>query len=874
MVAVRPMPLALAGLAAVALLTTPVAPRRATPRPTAAPSRATPRPTAAPSRATPRPTAAPSRATPRPTAAPGRADSVPTAGELGAQPVPGDAALLRTAGRTATVPAGAFARAQRQALQTPRTTGTWTQHGPTNVGGRVLDVVVDPTTPNAIYVATATGGVWRSTDAGKHFYSTWPDDYVQTIGALAIAPDGTLYAGTGEAGPGGGSLTYGGTGVYRSRDGGGTWQQVGLATSERIGRIVVDPANPQRVWVAANGPLFAEGGDRGLYLSTDGGDHWTQKLAGATPTAGAVDVALDPEHTDVLYATMWDRIRHPDNRDYTGGGSGLYRSKDGGATWAAVGTEFFGPGLTTVGRLGVAAAKGGIVYVLSSTVDGLTGGFYVSTDGGDTFVPKSFDDSLVTGGYVYAWWFGRVYVDPNDPQHVYATGVNLSESKDGGASFSAPSGFHADQHGMAWDPKVADRVYLGDDGGLYRSDDAGKTWEHGEYMPWNQLFSVDVSQQSPDRIVGGLQDNGGNRSWDNDGDAATDTWNDITGGDGTEMRINPEDEDIVYGCSQYGACMVSHNGGNTTTSWGDSVVGERKNWLTPIEFDRVHPSTVYTASYAVHRSTDDGANWTVISPDLTDGEQGSTETNPLFRNYDTVSTLAVTDADTGFILAGTDDGHLWYTHDNAANLAASWVEVHDSDLPKEYVTSVAIDPRNPDVAYAAYSGFRGGVNAPRVFRSTDRGVTWTPIGAGLPDAPVGKVLPIGDDLFAGTDVGVFVAHRAAQGAPAWLRVGEGLPMAPIWDLAYQAKTHALYAANFGRGAYVIPLAGISDITRPPTTCGCSPPLPPPDDKHIPATGLPGALPLLAAAGAGLAVLLRRRAAALMAVRLPVRLAVA
>ncbi|MDQ1711257.1 MAG: hypothetical protein QOE45_707 [Frankiaceae bacterium] len=818
---------------------------------------------------------------PRPAAEralPQNAFAVPTAGQLGPQPVPGDAALLRTAGKDATVPTGAFARAKAQAGDLPvlGPGRDWDLHGPTNIGGRVLDVVVDPTRADSIFVATATGGVWHSGDAGKTFDSVWPDDLVQTIGALAITPTGTLYAGTGEAGPGGGSLTYGGTGLYRSTDLGATWQLIGLAESERIGRIIVDPTNPLHLFVAANGPLFSEGGERGLYRSLDGGDTWIKVLAGSTPTTGAVDVAFDPDSSQVLYATMWDRIRRPGNRDYTGGGSALYRSVNHGATWVPVGTTFFGPGITTVGRLGVAAAPGGIVYVLSSTVDGLTGGFYVSADYGDTFVPKSFDDALVTGGFVYAWWFGRVYVDPKSATHVYATGVNLSESKDGGSTFSAPTGFHADQHGMAWDPKVPDRVYLGNDGGVYRSDDNGATWEHGEYMPWNQLFSVDVSQQRPARIVGGLQDNGGNRSWDNDDETSPAGWNDITGGDGTEMRINPENDQIVYGCSQYGACAVSTQGGKNMSAFDTQIIGDRKNWLTPIEFDPADPSTVYTASSIVHRSTDDGQNWTPISGDLTDGEGGSTETNPLFRNYDTVSTIAVTPADTGFLLVGTDDGHLWYSHDNAANPLTSWTESTDADLPEGYVTSVAIDPQHPDVAYAAFSGFRAGTSAATVFRSADRGVTWDDISGNLPSAPVGKVLPVGTDLIVATDVGVFITKgvsstkvsATAKGAGgAWYRLGSGLPMTPVWDLAYQAKTHTVYAASFGRGAYSLPLTGL--VVRPPILCGCTPPLrPPPGGPTIPTTGLPGPLPLLALAGAAGAALLtrRRRAAYALALR--------
>lgn len=803
-------------------------------------------------------------------ALPQRALHVPTAGELGDQPVPGDAALLRTAGnKSLTIPPGAYARAMRQARATAaRTRATmpnaaepvWRLHGPQHIGGRVLDVVIDPLRADSVYAGTASGGVWHSTDKGMTYKSVWPEHYSQTIGALAVAPDGTLYAATGEAGPGGGSLTYGGDGVYRSRDGGKTWQNIGLRESERIGRVVVDPHDPQRIWVAANGPLFSTGGERGLYRSDDGGDTWNLVLEGANATTGAVDVAVAPDDPEVVYATMWDRLRHPDSRDYSGGGSAVYRSVDGGESWAPIGQQFFGPGLENVGRLGVAVAPGGIVYVLSSTVLGLTAGFYSSTDGGDTFTPQPLDSELVTGGFVYAWWFGRVYVDPKDPQHVFVTGVNLSESKNGGQAWGAPGGMHADQHGMAWDPDVEDRVYLGNDGGMYRSDDNGSTWEHGTYMPWNQLFSIDVSQQTPTRVMGGLQDNGGVRSWDADGEIGADTWNDVTGGDGTEMRINPENEEIVYGCSQYGACMVSTNGGNSRTSFDTQIVGDRKNWLTPIEFEQGNPSTVYTASSIVHRSVNDGQDWEPISLDLTDGEAGSTETNPLFRNYNTVSTIAASTADIGFLLVGTDDGNLWYSHDNAASLT-SWTKVADSDLPKHYVTSVAIDPAKPDVAYAAYSGFRWGENDGHVFRSTDKGVSWDDVSGDLPVAPVGKVLPIGDDLFVATDVGVFWTPDVAKnGGKNWYSVGQGLPNSPVWDLAYQAKTHSLYAASFGRGAYSVPLAGLTVPTAPREPTTPTKPRTPAEPGGIPATGLPALLPVVALAAVAAAASARRKRA--------------
>ena len=816
---------------------------------------------------------------PTTTALPQRAFSNPTLGELGSQPVPGDAALMRTAGKSVVPPTGAFVKMRAQARATAARTRAlmphvaepeWELHGPQHIGGRVLDVVVDPLRPDAVYAATATGGVWYSTDAGMTYTSVWPDDYVQAIGALAIAPDGTLYAGTGEAGPGGGSLTYGGDGVYRSRDGGKTWKNIGLKGTERIGRIVVDPSDPKRIWVAATGPLFSSGGERGLYRSDNGGDTWELVLEAPNPTTGVVDVAIAPDSDgQTVYAAAWDRLRHPVKRDYTGPGTALYRSKDGGESWAAIGTpSYFGPNNTAIGRLGVATAPGGIVYVLSSTILGVTAGFYSSSDGGDTWIAQPPSASLATGGFVYAWWFGRVYVDPKNPQHVFATGVNLSRSTDGGQSWSPPSGVHADQHGMAWDPRVEDRVYLGNDGGMYVSEDNGATWEHGTYMPWNQLFSIDVSQQRPQRIVGGLQDNGGVRSWDVDGDVTVDSWNDITGGDGTEMRINPENDEIVYGCSQYGACAVSTNGGNSSSSFDAQIIGDRKNWLTPIEFEPGNPSTVYTGSSILHRSTNDGQDWEPISLDLTDGETGSTETNPLFRNYDTISTIAVTSADIGFILVGTDDGNVWYSHDNAANPATSFTKA--TGLPDDYVTSVAIDPKNPEIAYATFSGFRAGEFASQVYRTTDKGVTWEAIGGDLPQAPVGKVLPIGDDLFVATDVGVFWSPNIADlDGKHWFSVGQGLPMTPVWDLAYQAKTHSLYAASFGRGAYSLPL---KDLTPPGSgplcpsnhvTCNDLPqPGPVPGGPRIPTTGLPAALPLVAllAVAGGLVVARRRRAA--------------
>jgi photosystem II stability/assembly factor-like uncharacterized protein len=724
---------------------------------------------------------------------------------------PGDPML---AARGGVIPAGAFARASEQAARIGNATrasdpalasASWKLRGPTNVGGRVLDVVVDPRHRNGVYMATASGGVWHSTDAGKRYRSVWPDDLTQAVGALAISKSGVLWAGTGEAGPGGGSITYGGTGVYRSADGGKSWKNMGLRGTERIGRVVVDPKDENVVWVAANGPLYSRGGERGLYKTTNGGKTWQLVLKGLNDKTGAVDVALDPKDSSTVYATTWERLREPDRRLYTGPGSGAFKSKDGGKSWTRIG----GPSLAsspTLGRLGIAVAPSDPdrVYITASTEAGLTAGLHRSDDAGATFTP-GVDVPIVTGGLVYAWWFGRVYVDPKDPDHVFVTGVNMSESTDGGLRFKSSPGLHSDQHGMAWDPKVPGRVYVGNDGGSYTSLDNGASFEHGEYMPWNQPFSVSVSQQDPRKILVGLQDNGGNRNYVGDDDPAADQYNDITGGDGTEMAFDPADDSYVYGCSQYGVCSRSTNGGDSMSSFEAEIVGTRKNWLSPIEFDPSDPDTVYTASEIVHRSTDKGATWTPISRDLTNGP--GRETNPLFRNYGTVTALAVADAEFGTIYAGADDGNVSYTHDGGG----TWTKA--TGLPIDWVTSLEIDRRDPSrVAYATFSGFRSGKQKSLVFRTADGGKTWKDISGNLPQAPVNDLLVIGDDVVVGSDVGVYVTRGVNKGlGRSWLKVGKGLPNAPITSLDWQKKTKTLLAGNFGRGAYSIRLP---DLGRP------------------------------------------------------------
>jgi photosystem II stability/assembly factor-like uncharacterized protein len=697
----------------------------------------------------------------------------------------------------------------------------WSLVGPTNIGGRALDLALDPKTPTTVYLATAGGGVWKSTEKGEKLQSIWPADVPQSTGAIAITPGGTLYVGTGETGPGGGSLTYGGNGTYRSTDGGKHWSNIGLRDTSRISRIVIDPSNPRRIFVAATGNLYKGTQDRGIYRSDDGGDSWKRVLAGDNDTTGAADIAIDPKNPKRLLATMWQHQRLPDARNYTGTGSGVYRSTDGGDSWARIGSPFLGPN-PELGRMGVAIdpSNPDTVYVIASgtPIGGAHLGFYKSTDFGNSFIPTIDPNNAGLGGaFTYGWWFGRLWVDPNNSQRIYSAGVDLMRSDDGGQSFaSAGANAHADMHAMVWDPKVKGRIYLGNDGGLYRSDDDGVAWNQVKYQPFSQPDSLDVSEQDPNWLVAGLQDNGQIRT-----EKPEKEWNPFGGGDGQRTLISPKDKHTIYGCSQNGACSVSHDDGATQTgfSYADALVvsagryaSVRHNFFTPIEFDPEDPHTIYIGGDILSRSDDEGQSFTTISPVL--GGAPGKETNPLYVDYGTLTTISPAPKSTGTIYAGTDNGALWYTHSGGG--LTGWTQATDPDLPTSWITRLQVDPKNPMVAYATYSGLRAGEKAAYVFRTKDGGANWDNISGDLPKIQVSDINVIGDKLVVGTDVGVYATRD--QGAH-WYLVGGNLPLAPVYELRVNPKSDQLFVATFGRSIWKIGLAALDGIPKVKYTLG-------------------------------------------------------
>jgi photosystem II stability/assembly factor-like uncharacterized protein len=688
------------------------------------------------------------------------------------------------------LPRHAYDVAAAQAAQLPTTGGAWNLLGPSNIGGRVVDIALDPLHADTLYIATASGGLWRSTDAGATFAPAWPEGQTQAMGAVAAAPDGTLYAGTGEANPGGGSLTYTGTGVYRSTNGGATWTNIGLADSGAIGHIAIDPRDARRLFVAAAGSLFNPGGERGVYRSEDGGATWTRVLAGATDTTGATEVMFDPRNPQRMFAVMWDHRRQPNLRSYSGVGSGVYRSTDGGNTWQRL--DSLVPAATDLGRIGVGIAPSDPDRMYAIVGRGpkssnFFDGFYTSRDGGDTWTRLPDNEDVADNQSSYAWWFAKVWVDPRNALHVHVAGIALLTTRNGGKTWTADDdSMHVDHHAMVWDPRSSGRVYLGNDGGVYRSEANGDGgWIKSQYQPFTQFYSAAISPQDVSRESGGTQDNGSLRSWGRKG------WDEYVGGDGEENLINPVDVNNVFACYQYGNCFRSVDGGDRNAYFTPATTANRRNWFTPVQFDPSDPNVMYYGGNRLNRSTDNGVTWAPISPDLTGGP--GQDAYP----FGTITTVAAASSDPRTVWVGTDDGRVWVTSD----LGLTWTLVLSG---QPWVTRVAVDPSSPLTAYVTLSGYRAGSYQPHVLVTRDGGVSWTDLSGNLPQAPVNDiVLPGGAVLYAATDQGVFVS---VAGDGVWQRLGTGLPLVPVDDIEYDPVHHRLVAATFGRSMYDLPAA--------------------------------------------------------------------
>jgi len=683
----------------------------------------------------------------------------------------------------------------------------WTAVGPNNIGGRIADIVADPANPNIFYVAAASGGIFKTTNGGQTWQPVFDQAPGLSMGALAIDPahPDTVFAGTGE--PCSAGYSYFGTGMYRSTDAGVSWTQIGLADSRYIARIVLEPGNPQSIWVAAMGELYGESTERGVYHTTDGGTSW-QRMLYVNDSTGASDVVIHPQNPQIVYAAMWERIRSPQVRMSGGRGSGIFRTTDGGQNWQRL-TDGLPPVGETVGRIGLAISESNpsILYAIYADHPGWFLGSYRSSDGGETWTRTN--DGALNGLYSnFGWYFGVIKVRPDNPNVVFALGVDLARSTNGGQSWSIiATNVHVDHHALWFNPAQPQQILLGNDGGMYRSTNNGSSWTFLTGLPVNQFYAATVDYQHPERRYGGTQDQGTLRTISGN----PNEWENIHGGDGFYVLVDPTNSNTIFAEYQWGWLERSLDGGETFETILDGVDGsDRTNWSTPVVMDPNNPQIMYYGSERLYKSYSGGTWWISISPELTGtGGVGNI-------TFGTITTIGVSRVNPDVIYVGTDDAHLWVTRNGGTN----WT-LRNAGLPSRWITRVAPDPFEESSAYVTISGFRNVEQNAHVFRSTDFGQTWLNISGDLPVGPLNCIVPdpaIPQRLYAASDFGVFAtANLGIQ----WTAMSRDLPRVPVIDLVLHQPTRQLTAATYGRSMYTCNLDLLA-MNRPPVITYFSP----------------------------------------------------
>jgi photosystem II stability/assembly factor-like uncharacterized protein len=685
--------------------------------------------------------------------------------------------------------------------------GTWTQVGPENVGGRITALALDPNDDQRVWAGAAAGGVWRTTDGGTSWTPVFDDQTYRSVGALAAHPtdSNTVYVGLGE--DNGGGYSYDGDGIYKTTDGGQTWTNMGLVDTRRIGDIEIDPVDPNRVFVAAGGSVFFPDNNRGIYRSTDGGQSWSKVLFVDNETGG-IEIEIDPSNPNRIYAAMWRRQGSATNIVFGGLSGGVWISLDGGDTWTKQTVN--GLPTTSIGRIGLAIAPSSpnIVYARYQNDTGSYKGLWKSNNSGITWFQAD------TGGgiwrfFMVSWgyYFGKVRVDPQDPDHVFLLDTDWMESFDGGVTFNRRGGMHVDHHDMIVEPSL---WYMGNDGGFYWSTDVGASWTHSETMPISQAYDIAIAELDTNRRFMGLQDNGTVRTTT----GGTSDWQNVLGGDGLQCEVDPTNSLLVYASSQGGNINRSTDGGDTFTNGTNGIGSERTNWNAPVEHDPVTSQKLYTGTYRVYRTVDGAQNWTPISPDLTDGptlDEGQPVVNrdglDRFQSHladivdGTVTTIDVSPLNTDIIWAGTDDGNVWVTSDGGT----IWNPV---DVPgrNEWVTRVTADPFQVNSAYVTFTGFRTGDRMPHIFRTTDLGANWSDVSGNLPNVPINDVVPDPlweGRLFIGSDLGAYLTD--SWGAQ-WDDMNGGFPISVIHDLVLHDPTRTLYAGTHSDSLWTFDLS--------------------------------------------------------------------
>ena len=687
--------------------------------------------------------------------------------------------------------------------------------GPAFISGRVAEIAVFPDDSNHYLVAVASGGIFLTYNNGTTWTPVFDNYGSYSIGAITIDPrnPSIVWVGTGENNNQR-SVSYG-DGVYRSDDAGRTYRNVGLKLSEHIARILVDPRDSNVVYVAAQGPLWRGGGERGLYKTTDGGKTWSESLIKVGEYTGCTDVVMDPKNPDILLAATHQRQRRYFGMVHGGPESGLWRSIDAGKTWAQVRGGFPTGDLGRIG-LNYAPSNPSMIYAQVEANEGRSG-LYRSGDNGITWERRNNSDST-------AMYYAKVQVDPANADRVYIMNTNIMVSDDGGRTLTIlpTRNKHVDNHDIWVDPKNNNHYLVGCDGGLYESFDRAATWIFKENLPTGQFYDVTVSEDAPFyHVYGGTQDNNSigcavrtrNTSLTNADCFVT------NGGDGFYSRVDPKDPNTIYANMQEGGMVrFDKRTGERVSIKPQPARGDppmRFNWDTPLIVSPHSNTRLYFGSQRLYRSDDRGDSWRAVSPDLTraldrnklplmgkiwpiDAIAKNASTAP----YDNISSIAESPKQEGLIYVGTDDGLVQVTEDGGKN----WRKVDKpAGVPEDaYVQRIVASGHDAGTVYVAYENHQNGDFKPYLLRSTDKGKTWVNIAGNLPER--GGVFAIAEDhvnsklLFAGTEFGLYFSNI---GGEKWIKLNVGLPTIMVRDLAIQKQMDDLVIGTFGRSIYVL-----------------------------------------------------------------------
>ena len=685
------------------------------------------------------------------------------------------------------------------------------QLGPAVTGGRITAVEGVNNEPRTLYIGTAGGGVWKTTNAGVSFEPIF-DKYCQSIGAIAIDQQHpkTVYAGTGESNMR--NTVSIGDGLFKTTDGGENWTRIaGFDSTEHISKIIIDPKNSDIVYVSCPGPLWSNSKNRGLYKSVDGGKTFA-KILYINEKTGCADVIMDPTNTETIYASTWEFQRQPYSFNSGGNGSGMFKSIDGGKTWTEMTA---GLPKKPFGRAALALAPSE-PNKLIAIVEAEKTGLYISNDAGATWKQQSAIVHVVSRPF----YFSCLVVDPKDANRVYRPGYGFSYSDDGGNSFADGGGsVHSDHHALWINPQYTNQMYLGTDGGVYMSTDRGASWILLASLPVPQFYHVAIDNKVPYNVYGGLQDNG---SWMAPSQAAfgikNADWKFINGGDGFWVQPDGVDENIVYAEYQGGhASRIDTKEGTSYSIQPLQAQGEEKlrfNWNTPIVIGSKNKKNLYLASQYLYKSTEQGRNWQKISPDLTTNDKkkqeqeksgGMSADNTSAENHCTIFTIAESPLDENIIWVGTDDGNLQYTTDAGKN----WTNVSKNYAAariaaQSWVSSIEPSKFDKNTVYATWENHMYGDHKTYAAKSTDMGKTWTKFVSEEFNAFAHKIKEDNvnkDLLFLGTEMGLYAS---LDGGGKWFRMKNNIPWkAMVRDIQIHPTTNDLIIGTHGRGILIV-----------------------------------------------------------------------